>query len=54
MTVLHHLQDQAGRHSKRSNQRDVDAAPDHHDGHRKTENAEDRDILNQRQNVFRC
>ena len=53
MAVLHHLQHQARRHGERRDQRNVDAAADHHDRHREPENAEHRHVLQQRQHIRR-
>ena len=51
MAVLDHLQYEAGRHGERGDQRNVDAAADHHDRHREAEDSQNGDVLEQRQHV---
>jgi hypothetical protein len=51
VTVLDHLQHQPRRHRQGCNQRNVDAAPDHDNRHRKAEDAQHRHVLQQRQHI---
>jgi hypothetical protein len=54
VTVLDHLEHQPRWHGQSCNQRNVDAAPDHDDRHRKTQDAKHRHVLQQRQHILGC